>query len=218
MFRKENTLKDINETGEAIRQRLEAKYAARERALTDSRAVIRYAASAIRAVHRQEFEEAQRLLEEGRAKVEQIKAALADYPDIYWTGYVQDSQKEHAEARLVYALVRGQELPGPIELGVEDAPYLNGAGEAVGEMRRHVLDIIRKGRTERAEEILEAMEEIYGTLVTMDYPEAITGGLKRTTDMVRGVLERTRGDLTLTLRQQELQALLQKAIQQTSGK
>lgn len=204
-------LKNLNEIGEAIRQRLEAKYAARERALADSRAVIRYAASAIRAVHRQEFEEAQRLLEEGKTKVEDSKVALAAYSDIYWTGYVQDSQKEHAEARLVYALVRGERLPSPQELGVEDAPYLNGAGEAVGELRRHVLDIIRKGQTERAEEILDAMEEIYGMLVTMDYPEAITGGLKRTTDMVRGVLERTRGDLTLTLRQQELQTLLQKA-------
>jgi translin len=208
-------LNDLTGIGEAIRQRMEARNAARDRALADSRIVVRYAANSIRAAHRQEFEEAKRLLELGKEKVEETKANLADHPSIYWTGYVQDAQKEHAEAQLVYALVHGAEIPGPEELGVEDAPYLNGAGEAVGEMRRHVLDVIRRGHTERAEEVLESMEEIYNLLVTIDYPEALTGGLKRTTDMVRGVVERTRGDLTLAIRQQELQTLLECATNQS---
>ena len=193
--------------------RIDAKNAAREQALAESRQVIRHAANSIRAVHRKEFEQSQKLLEQGQERLATIKQVLANYQDLYWAGYVQDAQKEYTEARLTYALVRNETLPAPEDLGVEDAPYLNGLAEAASELRRYILDILRHGQesSARSEELLDRMDEVYSYLVTIDYPDALTGGLRRTTDLVRGVLEKTRGDLTLTLRHQILEAALEKA-------
>ncbi len=196
----------------AIMGRIEQKNAAREKALAESRQVIRNAANSIRAIHRNEFESAAEMLEQGRIRILALKEVLAPYPDIYWAGYVQDAQKEYAESRLTFALVRGEEIPAPETLGVEDACYLNALGEAASELRRYILDLIRHGavHTDKCEQLLGMMEEVYSQLVTVDYPDVLTGGLRRTTDLVRGVLERTRGDLTLTIRQKELEAALEK--------
>jgi translin len=191
----------------AITDQLEAKQKARDRALLDSRQVVRHAATCIRALHRGEFERANESLSDGRQMVEATRADLADHPDIYWAGYVQDAQKEIAEAFLVAAMVQDRDMPGPADIGVENAPFLNGVAEAASEMRRYALDRIRKGGDadmEEAERVLRAMDEAYTSLITVDFPDAITGGLRRTTDALRAVLERTRGDLTLTLRQAEL--------------
>jgi len=204
----ENLSRRLEQIGEGLLRDLEAKNRAREQALADSRATIRHCAHSVRATHRAEFDEAARLLGEARTLVAATRAALAATPDVYWTGYVQDAQKEFAEANIIYAVVAGHDLPVPEVLGVEAAPYLNGLGEAAGEMRRHVLDIIRKGHVARGEEVLQVMEDVYSLLVTVDYPDAVTNGLRRTTDMVRGVLERTRGDLTFAIQQQTLTAAL----------
>ncbi len=197
--------------------RIETKNAAREQALSESRQVIRHAANSIRAIHRKEFEQAQKLLEQGRERLATIKQVLASYQDLYWAGYVQDAQKEYTEARLTYALVQNETLPAPEDLGVEDAPYLNGLAEAASELRRYILDMLRHGKesSARSEELLDRMDEVYSYLVTIDYPDALTGGLRRSTDLVRGVLEKTRGDLTLTLRHQILEAALEKAAKQS---
>jgi translin len=201
-----------------IVSRIETKNAAREQALSESRQVIRHAANSIRAIHRNELEQAQKLLEQGRERLGTIKQVLANYQDLYWAGYVQDAQKEYTEARLTYALVKNEPLPSPEDLGVEDAPYLNGLGEAASELRRYILDILRHGQesSARSEELLDRMDEVYSYLVTIDYPDALTGGLRRTTDLVRGVLEKTRGDLTLTLRHQVLEAALERAAQRNA--
>lgn len=196
-----------------ITARLDAKNAARERALAASRQMIRHAANAIRALHRGEDDAADALLAEGQARLSTLNADVRErHADLYFSGYVQDAQKELAEAHLLRALVNGDAPPSPETLGVEDAPYLNGLGEAASELRRHILDILRRGggreQAVRAEHLLDTMDAVYSQLVTVDYPDALTGGLRRTTDLVRGVLERTRGDLTLTLRQMELEAAL----------
>jgi len=190
---------------------LEAKNSAREQALKSSREAIRLSANAIRAVHREEFDDARQLMAETRKKIHATTEVLKDQLDIYYAGYVQDAQKEYAESELTYALVKDEALPSHQELGVECASYLNGLGEALGECRRHVLDLIRRGNIERAEDLLQIMDEAFCVLVTFDYPEAVTAGLRRTTDMVRGVLERTRGDLTMIIRQQELEKCIESA-------
>jgi translin len=135
---------------------------------------------------------------------------LAEHPDLYHAGYVQDALKELAEAHITYALVASRPLPSPEELNVPPAAYLNGLGEAMGELRRHILDVIRHGKVGRCERMLQVMEDVYSALVTVDYPDALTGRLRRTTDMVRGVLERTRGDLTVATRQETLRRALRK--------
>lgn len=191
--------------------RLESKNAARDRALVDSRQVIRHAATAIRALHRGEHEAAQTDLEAGRAMVGATRRQLEAFPDLYHAGYVQDAQKEFAEASIVAAMVRAGEIPGPSELDVEDAPYLNGLAEAASEMRRYILDIIRRGDSEQmaeAERALQVMDDVYTNLTTVDFPDSITGGLRRTTDALRAVLERTRGDFTISLRQSQLERAL----------
>ena len=202
----------IQAVGEQVIRALEAKYQARERALAGSRATIRNCAHSIRASHRGELDTARSLRGEAGGLVAGTRDDLiGEHPDIYWTGYVQDAQKEYSEANIVYAVIAGEDIPTPEQLGVEPAAYLNGLGEAAGEMRRFVLDRIRHGEAERCEQVLDTMEDIYSLLVTVDFPDAITNGLRRTTDMVRGVLERTRGDVTFALQQRQLTEALARA-------
>ena len=148
------------------------------------------------------------LLATARQTAQGMVKDLDDYPDLYHAGYTQDALKEFAEASITYALVTSKPLPAPEELGVPPAAYLNGLAEAMGEMRRHILDVLRHGEIGHCEQMLQVMEDVYSTLVTVDYPSALTRGLRRTTDMVRGVLERTRGDLTVAARQEALQRAL----------
>jgi translin len=190
------------------RESLERKNAAREQALGRSRELIRTCARSIRSVHRQEFEAAAALLEEARQIGERMSSDLQAHPDLYYTGYVQDALKELVEATAVARLVRGQPAPSPTELGIAPAAYHNGLAEAVGELRRYILDGLRLGDTGRCEMLLRTMDEIYSLLITLDYPDAITGGLRRTTDVTRGILEKTRGDLTFALRQDGLERRL----------
>ncbi|MBI2863954.1 MAG: haloacid dehalogenase [Chloroflexi bacterium] len=198
----------VDAIGEKVRAHLAAKYNAREAAIQLSREIIRHSANTIRAAHRNDFALATTLLSRARDLLMQTQAVLAGFPDIMYAGFLQDAEKEYAEASTTLAIISDRDLPGPDEIGVGYAPYLNGLGEAAGELRRHVLDIIRLGDASRAERLLEAMDDIYAVLVTMDFPDGMTGGLRRTTDLVRGVLEKTRGDLTMILKQKDLEETL----------
>jgi translin len=193
---------------EEVRADFEAKNRVRDVALQRSRTLIRNCANAIRAAHRGEFEESRALLQVARDAAREMQADLGPYPELYHAGYTQDALKEYVEAEVVYAFINGGELPGPSELEVESAAYLKGLAEAASEMRRHSLDLMRQNRLARAEEILAVMDEVYGQLMTVDFPDAITGGLRRTTDMLRGVVERTRGDLTTAFRQEMMRQAL----------
>ncbi|PKQ28140.1 MAG: haloacid dehalogenase [Candidatus Anoxymicrobium japonicum] len=188
-----------------IKETFDGENAAREKGLSLSRDAIQFCANSIRATHRGDREEAVKLLDNAKTNVESAHALLAPFPRIYYAGFLQEAEKEFSEASATLALVEGKPLPLPDELDVGVAPYLNGLGEAVGEMRRHVLDLIRNNHLDRGEDILMTMDDIYYLLASVDYPNAITAGLKRTNDMVRGVLERTRGDLTTAIRRQSLE-------------
>ena len=198
----------LNNIIEDIRHTFTVKNEVRDEALQRSRTLIRLCAKAIRATHRQEWGEATAKIAKAREQAETLTADLLPFPDLYHTGYTQDGLKEYVEAHLTYALVRGEPLPTPESLGVQPSTYLGGLTEAATELRRRILDIIRHGHSEEAERLLEAMDAIYTELTTIDFPDAITHGLRRRTDVLRGVLERTRGDLTNSLRQQQLQGAL----------
>lgn len=200
---------DLEPIRDRLRADLDAKNESREQGLPLCRKVIRLSANSIRATHRGDEEEAGRLLAEGRKLLDRASAAMAPHPDILHAGFYHDSSKEYAEARLTRALVFNQELPVPEDVGVEAAAYLNGLGEAIGEARRHMLDLLRRGELERSESLMNSMDEIYYLLTTMDYPDAMTGGLRRTTDVARSIIERTRGDLTTTIIQQGLKNALE---------
>ena len=199
----------LDSIGERIRAHLEEKNAARERALQLSRQLIRSCSKAIRAVHRRESDTAQTLLKEAGDLAESLQTALEGYPELLHAGYTQSALKEFAEASIVHHLVAGDPLPEPEAMGVGYVPYLGGLAEAAGEMRRRILDILRHDELSEAERLLDAMDEIYGLLVTIDFPDALTNNIRRTTDMVRGVTERTRGDLTTSVQQRELKAALE---------
>ena len=190
-----------------IRENFSAQDAAREKALPLCRDAIRHSSNAIRAVHRQEFKEAKKLLQNARRLITRAEQTIAG-GELSNIGFIRDAQKEFAEGSITLALATRKQPPNPEELKVGHAAYLNGLGEAAGEMRRYLLDSLRRDDLSRCEEILSAMDDIYSVLVTMDFPDAITGGLRHTTDMVRGVLERTRSDLTLVMRQKELEEKL----------
>lgn len=201
-------MEDLKTVGERIRANFEAKYSAREAALRLSREVIHSSALAIRAIHRAEFEEAVNRIGMAGKSLGQAAGALAEYPDIYNAGFIHDAAKEYAEASVTYAVVRGESLPEPETLGVSYSAYLNALGETAGELRRHLLDHLRHGEVELCERLLDAMDDIYSLLVTIDYPDAMTGGLRRTTDVTRGILEKTRGDFTTAARQRDLELTL----------
>lgn len=201
---------NLDAIADRIRETLSDRDAAREKVLPRCRESIRYCSNAIRAVHRQELDEARTLLQTARRLLDEATQSVGAESELARAGYFRDAQKEFTEGNVVLALVTGQELPEPEELGVDPVAYLHGLGDAVGEVRRYLLDSMRKGDLSRGEELLAAMDDIYNVLVTIDFPDALTGGLRRATDMVRGVLERTRSDLTLTIRQNELENRLGK--------
>ena len=195
---------------EEIRSEFEAKSAVRDTALQRSRTLIRYCANAIRAAHRGDWVEGEELLTTARLAAHELVADLDAYPDLFYAGYTQDALKEYVEAEVVHAFIRDGSLPTPDELGVKSPAYLKGLAEAASEMRRHSLDLMRQNRLDRAEEMLAIMDEVYSQLMTVGFPDAITAGLRRTTDMLRGVVQRTRGDLTTALRQEMMrQALIE---------
>jgi translin len=200
--------KQLEPIMERVRSIFADKHGAREQALPLCREALRHSANAVRATHRGEFDQAQELIDRARALLDQAKQALQDHQDIYFAGFVHDAQKEYVEACATLALVAGRPLPQPESLNVELPAYLNGLGEAVGELRRHLLDRLRANDVAHCEETLAAMEDIHAELVTFDYPDAMTGGLRRTADAMRAVLERTRGDLTVSVRQYELERRL----------
>lgn len=212
---------NLDSIADQLRLNLSAIDAAREKALPLCREVIRHCGRAILAVHRQEFDRAKELLQSARSLLDEAKQEVAAYTELNHAGFIRDAQKEFAEGSITLALVTGKQLPHPDELGIDAAAYLNGLGETVGELKRYLLDDMRKGNLSQGEELLRAMDDIYNILVTMDFPDTVTGGLRRTTDMVRGVLERTRSDLTLVMRQKDLEDKLEKFdenVQQKEGK
>jgi translin len=182
---------------------------ARETALPGCRSVIRSCGSSIKAVHRLEPEVARRSCDEAEATLREVQRAVAEHPAIEHAGFVHDAEKEYVEARCVLALVGGAPLPSAEALGVGAPAWLRGLAEAASELRRHLLDRLREGELDRAEQLLELMEDVYDALMTIDYPDAVTSGLRRTLDALRAVLERSRGDLTTTV----LQARLQRALE-----
>lgn len=199
---------NLEEIASKIRNAFTAQDEAREKALPLSREVIRYASATIRAVHRHEFAEAEKTLAEARRLLREAKGSLAACLDLQNTHFVWDAEKEYAEASATLALATSRPLPSPNELEVDYSAYLNGLGEAANELRRYLLDGMRHGDFEHGEELLTAMDDIYGVLVTMDFPDAVTGGLRRTTDVLRGVMEKTRSDLTLSVQQKRLEEKL----------
>jgi len=201
-------IRRLRGTADSTRQSLADTDRARERALRLSREMIRHSADSIRAIHRGEFDGASELIESASSLVQESRILLSEHPEVYFTGYVQDALKEYVEANAVLALIENRPLPTADELQVGAAAYLGGLSDTVGELRRFILDRLRRDDFSRCEQTLELMDEIYTILVTMDFPDAVTRGLRRSTDMVRGILERTRGDLTVALRQQRLEALL----------
>lgn len=205
-------LERFHEVCNGIRAQFDEKDAARERGLVLSREVVRNSANAIRAIHRRQFDDARTLLGTIHGLVGEMNRVLADYPDVKYAGFVHDSQKEYAEAALCLAIVTGTPLPDPQSLQVDPPAYLHGVGDATGEMRRLILDRIREGASAAAEneDMLRSMDDIYFELIAFDYPAAITSGLRRITDVLRGTIERTRGDLSTAIGQQHLHKALER--------
>lgn len=198
----------LDEIATAIRERFDRFERAREQCLSLHREAIRASGLAIRAVHRHEFDEAQTLMQRVGDIMRQVRREVLDQPQVYYAGFIQDAQKEYAEASLTHAIVTDKALPSPEALQVEDAAWLNGLAEAVGELRRYILDRLRQRDHGQAETLLERMDEIYYVLTSMDYPDALTRGLRRSTDVARGCLEKTRGDLTHHVSMRELEERL----------
>jgi translin len=202
---------------ERIRQNFDVRTSKRDEALKQARQLTRACSLAIRAVHRDDREAMEANLAEAQSLADVLRGDLKAHPELFFAGYTQDSLKEFVEAKVTCALIQNQALQTPEELGVEDATYLNGLAEVVGELRRRTLDILRSGYSQEAERLLGYMDEIYSVLVTIDYPDAITNGLRRQTDLARGIIEKTRGDVTASLRGQQLTEAIRALSSQLNG-
>jgi len=207
----------LEKIADQIRQKFDVRNAKRDQALAQARQLTRACSLAIRAVHRDDKEAMETQLAEARTLADKLTSDLTSYPDLYYAGYTQDSLKEFVEANVTCALIQNQALQTPEDLRVEEATYLNGLAEVIGELRRRTLDILRHGYSQEAERLLGYMDEIYSILVTMDYPDAITNGLRRQTDVARGIIEKTRGDITFSLRGEHLTQAIQKLSVQLNG-
>ena len=200
---------DLKDLTERLREQLDAKTSAREQGLSSSRNAIRSCGNAIRAMHRYEFEVARSLIGEAQSHLDVARDALQEHQDMLHAGFVHDAEKELAEARITFALVTQAPMPTPDEVGVSPSAFLKGMAESIGELRRHLLDLMIKGELKRCEELLQAMDDLYFVLVSMDYPDGITFGLRRLTDVARSIIERTRGDFTTSTIQYELRDALE---------
>jgi translin len=210
-------MQKLDSITEQIRKNFDARTAARDRALAQARQLTRACSLAIRAVHRDEADTMKQQLQEARGLAETLKHDLAGHADLFHAGYTQDALKEFVEANVTCALIQDQPLLTPQDLGVEDATYLNGLAEVIGELRRRTLDILRHGYSQEAERLLACMDDIYSVLVTMDYPDAITNGLRRQTDVARSIIEKTRGDITISLRGEQLEQSIGRLSAQLNG-
>jgi translin len=203
-------MRGMNEICDQIRVRFDEMDRARERSLGLCRQIIRDSGDAIKAIHRGEWDRADELVQETGALVRQVNELLSDKPDIYYSGFVGNAQTEYAEVSILRAVLRDTAIPSPHELAIDDAAYLNGVGDAIGELRRHILDLIRKGQPEEGEKYLDIMDEFYTEMMSFDYPDAITHGLRKKTDVARSLIERTRGDLTNALQVKDLKNAMAK--------
>jgi translin len=201
----DNNLENLSDR---IRESFERQNEIRDKALAQSRDLTRHAARAIRAIHREETDLAHEHLSEADQLAAALRTGLADEPDLYFSGYTQDALKEYCEAHLTVATILKQDWPSPEDLRVEFATYLNGMSEVVGELRRRIMDIMREGHSQEVERLLDVMDDIYALLVTMDFPDALTYGLRRRTDIARSIIERTQADVTVSYRQQRLEKRL----------
>jgi translin len=207
----------LEKIAEQIRQKFDVRTSMRDQALAQARQLTRACSLAIRAVHRDDQEAMEANLTEAHALADKLRNELGNYPDLFYAGYTQDALKEFVEANVTCALIQSQPLLTPDELGVDESTYLNGLAEVVGELRRRTLDILRHGYSQEAERLLNYMDEIYSVLVTMDYPDAITNGLRRQTDLARSIIEKTRGDVTFSLRGEDLSQAIRKLSSQLNG-
>ena len=204
---------ELSDLSQRLSTRLDAATSAREKGLASSREAIRFCGNAIRALHRHENDVAGGLLDDAQSRIEAARAALKDFPDLLNAGFIHDAEKELAEGRITYALVNSEPFPTPEEVGVDHSAFLKGMAESIGELRRHILDLMRQGDLKRCEELLGSMDDMYFVLVSMDYPDGITHGLRRLTDVARSIIERTRGDFTTS----SIQSSLRDALEQRSG-
>ena len=209
-------MQNLDEITEKIHLSFETRMNVRDQMLKQARILTRHCANAIRAIHREDKALAQEHLREAQELVKALSQNSGEHPDFFYAGYTQDALKEFAEANITYALIINDPIPPPDDLNLDHVPYLKGLAETAGELRRRCMDVLRHGDSAEADRLLNHMDDIYDALVTMDYPDAITGGLRRLTDIVRSVTERTRGDLTMSLRQQRLEKRLQAFEEQLS--
>ena len=207
---------DLETLSDRIRESFERQNQIRDEALAQSRNLIRHAARAIRAIHREDADLAYENLKQADALATALREGLSEDPDLYFSGYAQDALKEYCEAHLTVATILNKDWPSPEDLKVEFATYLNGMSEVVGELRRRIMDIMREGHSQEVERLLDVMDDIYAQLVTMDFPDALTYGLRRRTDIARSIIERTQADVTISYRQQELEKRITSLSEQLS--
>lgn len=209
---------DLSEIANDLRQSFESKNRAREVGLSSSRSAIRACGNAIRALHRYELDRAQELVAEAEGHLAEARRALVRHPDVLYAGFFHDAEKELVEARITFALVTGAGFPSPEELEASPQAFVKGMAEAIGELRRHILDLMRKGELKRCEDLLGDMDDMYYVLTSMDYPDGITFGLRRLTDVARSIIERTRGDFTTSSIQNSLRAALEEHTANLEGR
>ena len=116
---------------------------------------------------------------------------------------MENAAQEFVEVQCLYNIMKGEDLPDPDTIQATYSAYLLGLCDVVGELRRGALDFILDGKAAKANEYLQHMDRIYDAIMSFDYPSALVP-IKKKQDMVRALIERTRGDLVVSSCEQRI--------------
>ncbi len=189
----------------------------REDVLQKTRSIVRMAAETIKAVHREEWDVAEKNITEMKSLLKGVREQVSKHETLLRRNYTEISEQEYAEAAILFSILHKGQLASPKDLEIPDLAWLLGLADVAGELRRHCLDAIRKGDMKTAEDALGLMEEIYRKLFSLDYPKGMTGSLREKTDTIRKLLQATRGEVSMATHMSRLNQNLEKILNQREG-
>ncbi|MFX1321058.1 MAG: hypothetical protein ACFFAQ_05365 [Promethearchaeota archaeon] len=180
----------------------------REEILKISRIIIRECSIAIKSIHRKEFDQYEIKMQLVKNNHEKLVSLVNKTPGIFYK-YLKTPEQEYAEAVSFYSIILKKKVPSPHEMKIDPLNFALGLADVVGELRRYALDNIRDSQVKDLNEILESMDDIYSNLFSLDYPSGLIQDLRQKTDRARLIIEKTRGDISISLQMNDLKRCIE---------
>ena len=176
---------------DSIRVQLDKLDADREKILRSNREIIRSCSQIIESIHRNDLKDIETKIKETRESIAEIEKNARKTENVIRKNYLTTVNQEFTEAVTFFHYATGKEIPTYQELNVNPYEYILGLADLVGELKRMVLNSIRKDDYDKAEEIYEFMDELYQKLFSLDYPSGMLPGFRKKVDVARNIVRRT---------------------------